>query len=156
MSKTPFIVFGILAAICLIAIPLWAFGKEGSESTGGAQIAAADRDSKEIFAANCGSCHTLAAAGTDGVVGPNLDDTLAPTGSNDESQFEQIYGRVMQAVTCGVPDGGGRMPDGIVIGRDAQEVAAFVAAYAGQVGKGPTLDTESAPRGEAPDCDSAA
>jgi cbb3-type cytochrome c oxidase subunit III len=28
---------------------------------------------KDIFVANCGSCHTLAAAGTTGKVGPNLD-----------------------------------------------------------------------------------
>ena len=153
MSKTPFIVFGIFAAICLIAIPLWAFGKEGSESTGGAQVAAVDQESKALFATNCGSCHTLAAAGTEGVVGPNLDDTLVPLGSNDAGQYEQHYTRVLQAVTCGVPPGGGRMPDGILIGRDAQEVAAFVAAYAGQIGKGPTLDTETAPRAEPPDTD---
>jgi mono/diheme cytochrome c family protein len=31
-------------------------------------------DGKSIFAANCGSCHTLADAGTTGAVGPNLDD----------------------------------------------------------------------------------
>ena len=30
-------------------------------------------DGKSIFAANCGSCHTLADAGTTGTVGPNLD-----------------------------------------------------------------------------------
>jgi cbb3-type cytochrome c oxidase subunit III len=30
-------------------------------------------DGKSIFAANCGSCHTLADAGTSGAVGPNLD-----------------------------------------------------------------------------------
>ena len=151
MSKTPFIVFGIFAAICLIAIPLWAFGKEGSETTGGAQIAAADEESKELFATNCGSCHTLAAAGTEGVVGPNLDDVLVPTGSNDSNQFDQLSTRVLRAVTCGVPPGGGgRMPDNILIGEDAQEVAVFVAAYAGQIGKGPTVDTESAPRADPP------
>jgi cytochrome c6 len=31
-------------------------------------------DGKSIFTANCGSCHTLADAGTSGAVGPNLDD----------------------------------------------------------------------------------
>ena len=30
----------------------------------------------EFFATNCGSCHTLSAAGTTGTVGPNLDDVL--------------------------------------------------------------------------------
>jgi cytochrome c oxidase subunit 2 len=33
----------------------------------------------QVFAANgCGGCHTLAAAGSTGAVGPNLDDALAP------------------------------------------------------------------------------
>ena len=30
-------------------------------------------DGKSIFAANCGTCHTLADAGTAGTIGPNLD-----------------------------------------------------------------------------------
>jgi cytochrome c6 len=32
-------------------------------------------DPKAIFTSSCGSCHTLADAGTTGTVGPNLDDT---------------------------------------------------------------------------------
>jgi cytochrome c oxidase subunit 2 len=32
---------------------------------------------KELFAAQCGTCHTLADAGTTGEVGPNLDESLA-------------------------------------------------------------------------------
>ena len=34
-------------------------------------------DGKSIFTANCGSCHTLADAGTSGAVGPNLDEAQA-------------------------------------------------------------------------------
>jgi cytochrome c6 len=33
-------------------------------------------DGKSIFTANCGSCHTLADAGTSGAVGPNLDESM--------------------------------------------------------------------------------
>jgi cbb3-type cytochrome c oxidase subunit III len=33
---------------------------------------------KDIFTANCGSCHTLADAGTSGTVGPNLDQLKPP------------------------------------------------------------------------------
>ncbi len=36
--------------------------------------AEAPTDGKSIFTASCGSCHTLADAGTTGAVGPNLDD----------------------------------------------------------------------------------
>jgi mono/diheme cytochrome c family protein len=35
-------------------------------------------DGKSIFVTNCGSCHTLAAAGTTGTVGPNLDRSKPP------------------------------------------------------------------------------
>ena len=44
----------------------------------------------------------------------------------------------MQAVTCGIE---GRMPKGILEPEEAKEVATFVAAYAGQIGKGPVVDT---------------
>lgn len=35
-------------------------------------------DGMSIFTANCGSCHTLADAGTNGAVGPNLDQARPP------------------------------------------------------------------------------
>jgi cytochrome c oxidase subunit 2 len=49
----------------------WLAGRAKAAATGGAGQGA------EIFAASCGSCHTLAAAGTTGQIGPNLDETLA-------------------------------------------------------------------------------
>jgi len=49
---------------------------------------------KPIFLANCGSCHTLAAAHTTGTIGPNLD------------QLKPDY----QAVTAQVTNGGTVMP----------------------------------------------
>ena len=41
-------------------------------------VAEQPTDGKSIFSANCGSCHTLADAGTTGTVGPNLDDSKPP------------------------------------------------------------------------------
>jgi cbb3-type cytochrome c oxidase subunit III len=38
----------------------------------------ASTSGKDIFLANCGSCHTLADAGTSGNIGPNLDDAQPP------------------------------------------------------------------------------
>ena len=91
-----------------------------------------------MFATNCGTCHTLAAGGTDGVVGPNLDDLLGrsfapPTGDVEETNrttFEATYLQVLNAVSCGIE---GRMPKGILQGEEAKEVAGFVGAYAGQL-----------------------
>lgn len=147
MSKRPFIVFGIFAAICLVAIPYFAIAKEGDD--GLVMVTEEDQDAKELFQNNCGTCHTLAAAGTDGVVGPDLDDYLVPTGSNSAEQYEGVYTRVLQAVTCGV---GGRMPKRILIGEEARDVASFVAAYAGQIGTGPTVELSGAEKAEAGEC----
>ena len=148
MSKSPFIVFGIFAAICLLAIPYFALGKEGDEDAGTVKVAAADTEYKSLFSNNCGPCHTLAAAGTDGVVGPDLDELLVTSGTNSSEQFEGLYSRVLQAVHCGL---GGRMPRGILLGAEAQDVAAFVAAYAGQIDKGPTVDIADQDLAEAPE-----
>jgi cytochrome c553 len=68
--------------------------------------------------AGCGSCHTLAAAGAGGQIGPNLD-SLRPT-------FDQTQAQVTQ--------GGGSMPSFRKTLTPAQirDVAAFVAVRAGQ------------------------
>ena len=149
MSNRPFIVFGIFAAICLVVIPYFAFAKEGDENTAVVEIASGDDDARTLFANNCGYCHTLAAAGTDGVVGPDLDELLVPTGINTPEQYDGLYTRVHQAVTCGI---GGRMPKRILIGEEAREAASFVAAYAGQIGAAPTVDIDTAEKPEAETC----
>lgn len=143
MSKRPFVIFGIFAAICLVVIPFVALGKEGDENAATVNVAARDTEGKELFDNNCGYCHTLAAAGTDGIIGPNLDDVLVPTGTNSAEQFGGSYTRVLQAVNCGIQ---GRMPRGILLDEEAEDTAAFVAAYAGQIGKGPVVDTDTAER----------
>lgn len=147
MSKRPFIVFGLFAAICLLVIPFVALGREGAVDAATVKVAAADTESKDLFSSTCGSCHTLAAAGTSGVVGPNLDNLLVPSQINTAEQFSGLYSRVLQAVTCGL---GGRMPKAILLGEEAKEVAAFVAAYAGQIGKGPTVDIAAQDLADAP------
>lgn len=69
---------------------------------------------RELFVANCGSCHTVEAAGTQGQIGPNLGDIPL-----DE-------GEVLAAIRRG-GRGSGNMPRNLVTGRDAADVAAFVA-----------------------------
>jgi mono/diheme cytochrome c family protein len=48
-------------------------GRSEAGATGYSSGTSAGIDGKAVFAANCGSCHTLAAAKTSGVVGPSLD-----------------------------------------------------------------------------------
>ena len=150
VNKGPFLIFAAFAVFCVVLIPLKAISSKGGESAAPVQVEPQDEDGKDLFANNCGPCHTLAAAGSDGVVGPNLDQLLAPGGT---ANYEGSYGRALSAITCGF--GNGRMPAGIIQGENAKEVAAFVGAYAGQAGdtSEPLVDTddlEEAPRGDPP------
>ncbi len=85
------------------------------------------------FATHCSGCHTLSAAGTQGTgnrgertQGPNLD------------QRTETYEDALFAIQNG-GFSGAIMPQNIVVGREAEELARFVAKYAGQ-------DAESSPR----------
>ncbi|MEJ7876741.1 MAG: c-type cytochrome [Solirubrobacterales bacterium] len=149
MNKAPFLIFGAFAVLCVILIPLKTISGSGGEGAAPVSVASQDEDAKQLFANNCGPCHTLAAAGTDGVVGPNLDQLLSPGGN---ATYEGSYNRALAAITCGF--GAGRMPAGILQGENAQEVSVFVGAYAGQAGdtSEPLVDTDEAPREEPPSC----
>jgi len=122
--KRPIVMFIVLAAICLVVLPLWAIlSKGGADASPEASVPSADRQGLEIFQINCGACHTLAAAGTDGKIGPNLDQLLA-TGAKSPDTVKSNYDRVLSAVEQGIS---GRMPKGLVQGEQAKIVARFVA-----------------------------
>jgi mono/diheme cytochrome c family protein len=124
MSKRPLVIFGIFAAICLVALPAWALTqKGGSDASPGSSVPASEQQGLQLFQINCGACHTLAAAGTDGQVGPNLDELLA-TGPKSASAVKGNQARVLQAVQDGIA---GRMPKGILQAAQAKLVAQFVA-----------------------------
>ena len=72
----------------------------------------------QLFVNSCGSCHTLAAAGTKGTVGPDLDALLAGRRHDD----------IDQLVRDQIDTGGGAMPAGILTDGDADTVAGFVAS----------------------------
>jgi mono/diheme cytochrome c family protein len=124
MSKRPFVIFGIFAVICVVVLPFWALGQEGSsDASGESSVSASDQQGLELFQINCGACHTLAAAGTDGVVGPDLD-LLLGGGSKSADAVSGNRDRVYNAIVLGVE---GRMPKGILQGAQAKAVAQFVA-----------------------------
>jgi cytochrome c6 len=122
MAKRYYIAFaGFVALILLVAA--WAITKEGSESASPANVPSSDKEAKDIFATNCGACHTLAKAGTDGVVGPNLDKLLGNASPDANKQ------RALNAIQNGI---NGRMPKGILTGQEAEDVATFVGNVAGK------------------------
>jgi len=122
--KRPIVMFIVLAAICLVVLPFWALqDKGGADASPEASVPAADKQGLQLFQINCGACHTLAAAGTDGQVGPNLDELLAG-GPKSASAVKGNQARVLQAVQDGIA---GRMPKGILQAAQAKLVAQFVA-----------------------------
>lgn len=130
MNKSALKALVVLIVLFGLAIPLYALSKEGDAGSSSAAVPSDEQSAKELFATNCGSCHTLAKAGTDGVVGPNLDMRLAAQGpATDEGQIEATESRVSAAIQGGLD---GAMPAGILDGTQAEEVSAFVARVAGQ------------------------
>lgn len=127
MKRGTLTIFGIVAVLFAVLIPAWAISQEGGEEAAPQNVPADLEGGKELFVTNCGSCHTLYKAGTDGVVGPNLDELLAPPGPTPPDPAT-IQPRVLAAVENGVA---GRMPQGILTGSQAEEVANFVAQVAG-------------------------
>lgn len=126
MNRSTWVMFAIFAAIFAIAIPAWAISREGGEDASEQSVSDSQEEGKELFQINCGSCHTLAKAGTDGVVGPNLDDLLAPPGAPPDPAA--IKPRVLNAIENGIQ---GRMPADILSGDQAEKVADFVSQTAG-------------------------
>jgi len=131
----------LAAASGLAAVALLAAGC----GTGGISKGKADTaHGKQLFQEKCGSCHTLADAGTQGKIGPNLDDAFSGPrreGFKESTIRNVVHGQVKYAiehpagfVTTG-PDGRGLpapgMPRDLVTGDDAQDVAAYVASVAG-------------------------
>jgi plastocyanin len=82
---------------------------------------------KQLFVSKCGSCHTLAHAGTSGTVGPNLDDAFAQS-RRDGLKSDDIRGVVSFQVAY--PNPQGLMPAGLVTGQSVGDVAGYVAKVA--------------------------
>jgi mono/diheme cytochrome c family protein len=85
----------------------------------------AEQHGRDLFVQHCGSCHTFSAAGTVGQIGPNLEDIAV----NEADVLHAIRtggGRHSH----GAGGKTGNMPKNLVTGKDAQDVAGFVAANA--------------------------
>jgi mono/diheme cytochrome c family protein len=138
MSKKTFIVFGLLVVFLAVLIPWLAFRSDGDAARGAQEVPADLESGQSLFQTNCGTCHALYAAGTDGNYGPDLDELLAPSGppegSSAASTIKQVEGRVLNAVEVGVDSSTtpGRMPGGILNKEQAKEVSEFVARTAGE------------------------
>ena len=117
----------------------------GGAGTGGLSTGGDTAKGEQLFKQQCGSCHTLAAAGTAGIIGPNLDDAFASDRAQgfEESSFQQLVagqirypleGRVNADGLYVTSTGAPAMPADLVTGDDVDSVAAYVASVAGKPG----------------------
>jgi mono/diheme cytochrome c family protein len=84
-----------------------------------------------LFSQRCAGCHTLAYAGTRGSAA-NVRTREIVNGPNFDVRCERPVARVVYAIENG-GFSGAVMPQNIVVGRQAQAVAEFVAKYAGRL-----------------------
>jgi plastocyanin len=87
---------------------------------------------KQQFVAKCGSCHTLARAGTKGTVGPDLDEAFRH--AVDEAHGRSAIRGVVE-YQIRQPNPFGAMPKDLVNGQTVTDVAAYVAVAAANPGK---------------------
>ncbi|MDQ6605654.1 MAG: c-type cytochrome [Actinomycetota bacterium] len=130
---------GLILAILYVgfgvAIPIaFLTGNHANASSqiGGIKLSATQKHGRELFGEHCSVCHTLAGANAEGKVGPNLD-TIKPPASLVLHTIQ--YGCLSKPPTPTSPEvclNQGVMPPNVVQGRDAQDVASFVAKVAGK------------------------
>ena len=87
-----------------------------------------------LFNQHCAGCHTLDQAGTEGSA-TKVRDRLRTNGPNFNQRKEQAS-QVLYAIENG-GFSGAIMPQNVVVGSDAQAVAAFLARYSGLQAKTP-------------------
>ncbi len=122
------IVVLVVFGLAVPAIVLAANGaNKASVGVGGVHLNAEQQKGRELFARACGVCHTLAGTRAVGRTGPNLDVRVG----DDISTPAGRKALVLSAIAEGRARGLGQMPALLYQGREAQEVASFVAAVAG-------------------------
>ena len=87
---------------------------------------------KQQFVQKCGSCHVLARAGTKGTTGPNLDEAFRQP---LQEGFGRDAVRGIVAEQIRYPARTGVMPAKLVDGKQAENVAAYVAQTVSATGK---------------------
>jgi cbb3-type cytochrome c oxidase subunit III len=119
-------------AVALVALATAVLLASGC-GTGGLASSRGDvQNGGKLFQSKCGGCHTLAAAGTQGTIGPDLDGAFY----GDRSQgFKQDT--IVNVVLDQIRLSSAPMPQNLVKGQDAEDVAAYVASVAGVNGPNP-------------------
>jgi mono/diheme cytochrome c family protein len=128
-------------AVLLAVVVLFAFGitvpalvlafngeHKAGVATGGVRLTGREQRGRELFARACAVCHTLAAARAVGRIGPNLDVRVGEDISTESGRRALVENAIAEGRARGL----GQMPAQLYQGREAKEVAEFVATVAGR------------------------
>jgi len=129
---------GIVAMFVFgLAVPAFVLADNGlhkaSVAIGGVHLTKDEQKGRELFARTCAVCHTLAAVRSVGRTGPDLDIRVGEqvgTGDGPEA-IAQRRALVENAIMEGRARGLGQMPALLYQGKEAEDIAKFVAAVAG-------------------------
>ena len=142
----------LVAGVCAVALSLALSGcGTGGYTSGGSQ-----GTGKELFVKACGGCHTLAAAGTAGTVGPDLDDAFAQArdvGMTNATFTQVVADQIrfpitntstgspgMPPIDTTLPECTGKADEGFCV-PDQDQAVSDIAAYVGAVaGTGVTAE----------------
>jgi mono/diheme cytochrome c family protein len=118
----------IAAALTVVAAGAVACGSQGISSQISSQPANVQHGA-QLFSQRCSGCHTLSVAGTQGTT-KNVRERERTDGPNFNTRKE-TQDNVLYAIRNG-GFSGAIMPENIVVGKDAEDVAAFLSKYAGR------------------------
>jgi mono/diheme cytochrome c family protein len=111
-----------LVVAAALGLAACGFGKEGVSVPKDSP----DHAGAEAFSTHCSGCHTLSAAGTQGS-GNRGQRTQGPSLNQREESEEDVLYAIQNGGFSGAI-----MPQNIVVGQEAEQIAAFVAKYAGE------------------------
>lgn len=137
--STPLKLAAILAASAVAAVGVSACGTQGIQLSKSSHY----YNGAALFLQRCSGCHTLSVVGAEGSA-TSIKDRLRTNGPNFDFRKEE-YNQVLYAIRNG-GFSGAIMPQNIVLGVQAQEVAAFLAKYSGlQAPKVPSIENTAIP-----------
>jgi mono/diheme cytochrome c family protein len=129
-----------VSALVAIACSVAACGSLGTERVSVPRSDPALYQGAVLFNQRCSGCHTLSYAATHGSAA-NVRTAQFNNGPNFDQRCERPVTRVLYAIQNG-GFSGAIMPQNVVLGQDAIDVARFVATYAGR--KAPKIPGQTA------------
>jgi cytochrome c551 len=125
------ITFGVVLMFAFgLIVPGWVLASniDSHASTDvGVHLNADQVEGRELFSQKCVACHTLAAVKSVGHIGPNLDVRIGREIPTEAARRAIVLNTILE----GKAEGKGNMPAGLFVGKEAEDVASFVAAVAG-------------------------